>query len=148
MSEPKKLSEEELNRIRYALDNTGYSPEEIFLIDHIDAQAKENKVLEADMAALIQAGNEMRKNLSIWTGHIESACYRWDEVVNQTTAIGAVLLLREAEEARTLRTQVQTLEAHLTFATFPDGQTYDEWVAGGAHNDPANSELWKKGSST
>lgn len=100
-------------------------------------------VLQADTASLIQAGNEMRKNLGIWTGQIESPCYRWDEVVKQTTAIGAVLLLREAEEAETLRSKVQSLEAALTFAVFPAGQTYDEWVAGGAHNNPANSELWE-----
>lgn len=97
----------------------------------IDEKDRQIKLLEADMASLIKAGNEMRKNLGIWTGQIESALYRWDEVVKQTTAIGAVQLLRDAEEARKLRARVSNFETDLTYGVFPGGRSYEEWVAAG-----------------
>lgn len=101
------------------------------LVDQYIVKARQHKLLEADTAALIQAGELMRRNLSPWAGKVGSELYQWDEVVKQTTAIGAVELLRKAEMATELVRKVERLEADLTFGVFPGWRSYEEWVAAG-----------------
>jgi hypothetical protein len=103
----------------------------------IDEKERKIKLLEADMASLLRAGNEMRKNLSPFVGSaIGSPLYRWDEAVKQTTAIGAVQLLRQAEMAKEMVTKIDRLEADLTFGVFPGDLSYEEWVAAGRPYEP------------